>query len=580
MAYSNNSIKIHGLGLAQFGESPTMTMSLSASDISRNGNTISCTVNATLNAMSGIRYFGYYVNVYAQLDNGSLVQLISKPNLPNQWNSGSYGLGSKTVSSTNTTTSSTLKIYLESNCQCATGNVLVHSVSMTAPSAVTYYTVSYNANGGSNPPAAQTKASNANLTLTTSKPTAPSVTLTFNANGGSVSTSSKSYSKAFSIWNTNSSGTGTNYNPGGTFTTNANTTLYAIWSAATVSGLPTPSKSGSVFVGWFTAVSGGTQITNNSKLSSNTTVYARWQSTYTVSYNANGGSGAPASQTKYHGTNLTLTTAKPSGNKKVTVTFNPNGGTVSPTSTTKECSFVRWNTNAAGTGTSYNSGGTYSANANATLYAQWSSPSVGTLPTPTRSQCIFVDWYTAVNGGSKVASTSAFKDSATIYARWNYIIKYDLNGGTVGDSGGTSVPDDVKQHQVNLSLTGIRPIKNDLVFLGWSESKTATSATYQPGQAYTKDEPKTLYAVYGVPSYTVKFDLNGGTYTGGGQLTQTVKLGGNAVLPNNPTKTDHTFKGWIGSPNNITRDTVITALWNGSPVWIVKSDRKWHSYLD
>ena len=36
------------------------------------------------------------------------------------------------------------------------------------------------------------------------------------------------------------------------------------------------------------------------------------KTSYTVSYNANGGSGAPSSQTKWHGTNLTLSTSKPS----------------------------------------------------------------------------------------------------------------------------------------------------------------------------------------------------------------------------------------------------------------------------
>lgn len=580
MAYSNNSIKIHGLGLAQFGESPTMTMSLTASDISRSGNTISCTVNATLNAMGGVRYFGYYVNVYAQLDNGSLVQLISKPNLPSQWSSGSYGLGNKTISSTNTTTSSTLKIYLESNCQCATGNVLVHSVSMTAPSAITYYTVSYSANGGSNPPSSQTKASNANLTLTSSIPTAPSLTLTFNANGGSVTPTSKSFSRTFSVWNTNSSGTGTNYNPGGTFSTNANTTLYAIWSSATVSNLPTPTKANNAFVGWFTSTSGGTRISNGSKISSNTTVYAIWQEIYTISYNANGGSGAPASQLKQYGVDLTLTSSQPSANKQITITLNPNGGTVSPTSINKACSFVRWNTNAAGTGTNYNSGSTYTANANATLYAQWSSPSVGTLPTPTRSECIFVDWYTAINGGSKVTSTTAFNDNSTIYARWNYIIRYDLNGGYIGDNDETTIPYAIKQHQVSLNLTGIQPTKSGSAFLGWSESKTATTATYTPGQSFTKDAPTTLYAVYGKPSYTVKFELNGGTYTGGGALIQTITYGGNATLPNNPTKTEHIFKGWVGQYTNVTKDTTIYALWNGSPVWILENDKKWHSYLE
>ena len=41
-------------------------------------------------------------------------------------------------------------------------------------------------------------------------------------------------------------------------------------------------------------------------------LYCVWQAkTYTISYNANGGSGAPASQTKTYGTTLTLSSTKP-----------------------------------------------------------------------------------------------------------------------------------------------------------------------------------------------------------------------------------------------------------------------------
>lgn len=73
---------------------------------------------------------------------------------------------------------------------------------------------------------------------------------------------------------------------------------------------------------------------------------------YTITYDANGGTGAPSSQTKYCGTNLTLTTSKPS---KTGYTFNG------------------WK---ASNGTTYTSGGTYTANASTTLTAQWKSDRV------------------------------------------------------------------------------------------------------------------------------------------------------------------------------------------------------------
>lgn len=89
---------------------------------------------------------------------------------------------------------------------------------------------------------------------------------------------------------------------------------------------------------------------------------------YAVDYNANGGSNAPAPQGKQQGILLPLSAEKPIR----------SGYT-----------FVGWNTKSDGTGTSYSAGGTYKANAAATLYAQWTknasltSIAVKTLPTKT-----------------------------------------------------------------------------------------------------------------------------------------------------------------------------------------------------
>ena len=138
---------------------------------------------------------------------------------------------------------------------------------------------------------------------------------------------------------------------------------------------------------------------------------------YSVSYNMNGGTGSIASQTKIHGTNLTLTTIKPTG-KSFTVTYNANGGTVSSSSKTVSQTFKNWNTAANGSGTAYNAGATYSANANATLYAQYANPSIGSLPTPTRSGYTFDGWYTSANGGTKITDSTKITANTTVYAHW------------------------------------------------------------------------------------------------------------------------------------------------------------------
>ena len=79
--------------------------------------------------------------------------------------------------------------------------------------------------------------------------------------------------------------------------------------------------------------------------------------TYTVSYDANGGSGAPASQTKTHDETLTLSAARPSR----------DGWT-----------FLGWATDRTATSAQYQPGDSYTANADAALYAVWeeNAPSV------------------------------------------------------------------------------------------------------------------------------------------------------------------------------------------------------------
>lgn len=85
-------------------------------------------------------------------------------------------------------------------------------------------------------------------------------------------------------------------------------------------------------------------------------LYSAWN-TYTIAYNANGGSGAPGSQTKTYGTNLTLSSTRP---------------------TRTGYTFLGWSTNSGATSASYSAGATLSSDlsttngATVTLYAVWS----------------------------------------------------------------------------------------------------------------------------------------------------------------------------------------------------------------
>lgn len=79
---------------------------------------------------------------------------------------------------------------------------------------------------------------------------------------------------------------------------------------------------------------------------------------YNVTYNANGGSRAPAAQKKYHGMALALSTGRP---------------------TREGYTFVGWATSATATSAAYQPGGTYNTDAALSLYAVWKVVVTGKL---------------------------------------------------------------------------------------------------------------------------------------------------------------------------------------------------------
>lgn len=55
--------------------------------------------------------------------------------------------------------------------------------------------------------------------------------------------------------------------------------------------LPSSTKAGYTLDGWFTAASGGTQITSSTTVTGNVTYYAHWSPDYiTITFDSNGGS--------------------------------------------------------------------------------------------------------------------------------------------------------------------------------------------------------------------------------------------------------------------------------------------------
>ena len=128
--------------------------------------------------------------------------------------------------------------------------------------------------------------------------------------------------------------TGVNVNAGG----NVNIVTKKL-SVAKGKGAKTINCSGSIRV---TGYAAGTS-------SASMTVTVPALPSHRVSYNANGGTGAPAAQTKWYGEALTLTSAKPTRPNYV---------------------FQGWATSSGGA-VAYQPGGRYGSDANLTLYAVW-----------------------------------------------------------------------------------------------------------------------------------------------------------------------------------------------------------------
>ena len=288
------------------------------------------------------------------------------------------------------------------------------------------------------------------------------------------------------------------------------------------------------------------------------TLYAQWQAdTYTVSYNAGGGSGAPGNQTKTYGVNLTLSSQTP---------------------TWAGHTFVSWNTKADGTGTSYSPGGTYSANAGVTLYAIWSTISYtvsynanggsgapanqtkyyGTPLTlsdtePTRTNYDFVEWNTASDGtGTSYQPGGEYSANAalTLYAIWVatvYTVTYDANGHGTAPAAQTKDPGDTVTVAAAISATGCS-------FVAWNTAPDASGTRYDPGDTYSADADVTLYAIWVVGVFVVTFDADGGTVSPAQKLVgYSLKYG---PLPT-PTKSGETFYGWFLGDLLITENSIV-----------------------
>ena len=161
-------------------------------------------------------------------------------------------------------------------------------------------------------------------------------------------------------------------------------------------------KTGYTQVGWNTKADGsGTTYSlkklQKAKKEGNLTLYAKWKvNTYTITYNANGGTGVPSSQTKTYGKSLTLSSTKP---------------------TRTGYTFLGWATSSSATKATYTAGGKYTANSDATLYAVWKDTTPPTMdwgPSTGTTWCTGKEvWVKCSDNGSGMKETY-MNDNGTV----------------------------------------------------------------------------------------------------------------------------------------------------------------------
>ena len=234
------------------------------------------------------------------------------------------------------------------------------------------------------------------------------------------------------------------------------------------------------------------------------------KTSYVVSYDANGGSGAPSDDKKWYGETLTLSSTKPSrtGYK-----------------------FEGWGTSATTSTVSYSPGDTYKVNAKLNLYAVWtkqeytltfnanggtvspkskkvsSGSTYGTLPTPVYTGYDFLGWFTSKSGGNQVSSSTKMGTAdVTVYAHWKvseYTITFYRNwpGDDTPQQCGTLT----KKYNVDIKLTCTPPApSSSFTLYGWSSSRTG-ARLYSVNDTRKANGDINLYAMWTREVYTAYY---------------------------------------------------------------------------
>ena len=247
--------------------------------------------------------------------------------------------------------------------------------------------------------------------------------------------------------------------------------LYAKWADSSVE-LPTPTRTGYTFDGWYT--SDGTKVSQTFTPTAPTKLTAHWTPiTYTVSYNGNGAtSGETASSSHTYDVAKALTA---NGFKReFTVTFDYNYSGSTATTATATAAFNGWAKTETGA-VEYSDGASVT-NLSSTdgdtviLYAIWTDVAVK-FPTPTREGYDFSGWFN--EAGQKLEETTVISENITLHAQWS------IKSYTVTFKNGDDVLQESKwEYNTTPTYNGATPTKSkddsyEYTFSGWTPEISA-----------------------------------------------------------------------------------------------------------
>ena len=331
--------------------------------------------------------------------------------------------------------------------------------------------------------------------------------------------------------------------------------LYANWTDKSVS-LPSASRTGYTFDGWYTEATGGTKVEGSYTPTETTTLYAHWTPiTYTVKYDPNGGSGTTANSSHTYDVAQNLT---PNGfERKFTVTFNYNDGRTETRTVDAVSTFNGWI--CSKNGIHYDNEAEVKnltdKSETITMTAQWADASVD-IPTPARSGYTFSGW--TDQEGKQVSGSITPTEDMTLTANWDaiiYTVSYDGNGGS-GATADSKHTYDVAQ---NLTKNGFE--RKFTVTFNYNDGVTANtvSTVKSDFNGWLCSKDRKIYA----DEAEVK-NLTDESET----ITMTAQWTDKTVTVPETERENYIFLGWFDGQGNEykgtftpTSDLVLTAKW-------------------